>query len=347
MAQTTGGTYYGAVEPFTTLPDPPVVVTGNPSGLTGNGATLVGAVNPRGLASRVHFEYGATTLYGNVTPPQNLAAGNEVVEIRVPVSGLVGGAAYHYRLVAVSSAGTSYGSDVSFVSGTPGEPVAAPSVATEGVVNVTIGGATLLATVNPNGGFANAFFEYGTTAALGTVTPALGAGNGSVPVNLFWTLGSLSPGTLYHYRIVASSSAGTTRGAIRTFTTAYLPAEAATGGALPLTTISARVLGTVQGSGDRATVFFDYGTDGVNFPNSVQAVPGYVDSTEPEDVSAELTNLEGGAVYHYRVRAVNSGGTAIGEVKTFRPAVRFGPGHTVAIADGEDQRGTDGFVCAD
>src|SRR5205807_82972 len=58
----------GADKTFTTLPLAPVVVTGGATGLTAGGATLTGTVDPRGVPTTYHFEYGKTTAYGSTVP---------------------------------------------------------------------------------------------------------------------------------------------------------------------------------------------------------------------------------------------------------------------------------------
>jgi hypothetical protein len=208
---------------------------------------------------------------------------------------------------------------VSFVAGSgSGTPTAAPSVTTGSTINLATDAATLQGTVNPNGGFTNAFFEYGTTASLGSVTTALGAGNGSVPVNLSAPITGLSPGTGYHYRLVAVNSVGTTQGSLQTFTTRFLPPTVATGGSSAISTTSVRVTGLVRARRASSQVFFDYGTDGVTFPSTLAATPGTVTGDLETAVSADLTNLLQGTTYHFRVRAVSEGGTTLGDTASFQ-----------------------------
>jgi hypothetical protein len=71
--------------------------------------------------------------------------------------------------------------------------------------------------------------EYGTTTAYGSVTTvqALATTTAQTPVSA--VLGGLLPGTIYHFRLVASNADGTTDGADHTFTTA--PAGSAGPGA--------------------------------------------------------------------------------------------------------------------
>jgi hypothetical protein len=82
-------------------------------------ATLNGDVNSNGHATTIHFEYGTTKKYGNRTPGQAVGAGTTPVPVAASVSGLKSGKRYHFRLVAVSSAGTSVSGDSSFKTAAP------------------------------------------------------------------------------------------------------------------------------------------------------------------------------------------------------------------------------------
>ncbi|MBI5577625.1 MAG: hypothetical protein HY895_00605 [Deltaproteobacteria bacterium] len=74
-------------------------------------ALLNGTVIPNGLTTTYYFEYGTTSAYGQQTPIRTTDADASVAET---VGGLSADTAYHYRLVAANSSGTSYGSDRSF-----------------------------------------------------------------------------------------------------------------------------------------------------------------------------------------------------------------------------------------
>ena len=97
----------------------------------------------------------------------------------------------------------------------------APFVTTNQASNVSSSQATISADVNPNSVETHYHFEYGKTLAYGSSIPApdkdVGHGTGAVGVNA--TLGNLEPSTIYHYRIVATSAAGTSYGGDQQFTT--------------------------------------------------------------------------------------------------------------------------------
>jgi CSLREA domain-containing protein len=92
------------------------------------------------------------------------------------------------------------------------------------VTSITAHTATLAGSVNPNLRDAIYHFEYGTTAAYGTSTPASDAGAGNTPIGITAGLTGLAPGTTYHYRLVATNPDGTSSTRDATFTTTPLGA---------------------------------------------------------------------------------------------------------------------------
>ena len=76
-------------------------------------ATLNATINPEGLATTYHFEYGATTSYGSRVPAGEVSVGSgqENVSVSQPISSLTLENVYHYRVVATNSNGTTYGED--------------------------------------------------------------------------------------------------------------------------------------------------------------------------------------------------------------------------------------------
>lgn len=94
----------------------------------------------------------------------------------------------------------------------------APSVTTDRAVPVSSTAETVLGTVNPNGSFTRYYFQYGTSTAYGLTAPVHAVGSGSTPQTQAQSLNGLTPGTVYHYRMVAQSAGGTVDGADQTFT---------------------------------------------------------------------------------------------------------------------------------
>ncbi|MCD4761061.1 T9SS type A sorting domain-containing protein, partial [bacterium] len=93
----------------------PTVITLNATTVNSSSATLNGTVNPNGLATDYHFEWGLTSGYGNSTPVIAAGSSTSPVNVNAGITGLTGGGTlYHFRLVAVNSDGTSYGKNKTF-----------------------------------------------------------------------------------------------------------------------------------------------------------------------------------------------------------------------------------------
>jgi hypothetical protein len=99
-----------------------------------------------------------------------------------------------------------------------------PPTVTTGPAGAVAGdSATLSGSVIANAMATSYHFEWGPTTAYGNTTPSTGVGNGLTAAAATATLGGLSPGTTYHYRIVATNAGGVAKGADQTFTTVGAP----------------------------------------------------------------------------------------------------------------------------
>src|SRR5438034_898779 len=168
VAHNGGGTSFGADRTFTTLSatGPPVVSTSAATLIASFSATLNGSVDPHGLTTSVHFQYGPTTSYGLTTSPLS-RSGNTYLNIGSGISSLSASTTYHFRVVASNSSGTSMGSDKTFTTlATTGAPV----VATGSATNVTSSSATLNGSLDPHGLMTTVSFESATTTRYGHTT---------------------------------------------------------------------------------------------------------------------------------------------------------------------------------
>ncbi len=200
----------------------PTAVTTSASNVTSSSATLNGTVDPGDLATSYHFEYGSTATYGASTPSGD--AGSEGAEHphSANLAALTPSTTYHFRIVAANAIGTTAGADQVFTTAAnpqvltaPGAPLAVTG-AVSGVGSRT---ATLSGTVNPGGGPTSYHFDYGASVAYGQATPQGGAGSGSSPTTVSTAIAGLRPGAIYHYRLSATNSTGTSSGADRAFGT--------------------------------------------------------------------------------------------------------------------------------
>jgi Glycosyl hydrolases family 43 len=106
----------GADRTFETAPPPvpPTAQTGPASDVGQTTGTVTGTVNPEGRATRYYFSYGPTNAYGAQTSRQWAGSGRAPTTVTRALVGLTALTIYHYRLVATSRGGLSYGADGTF-----------------------------------------------------------------------------------------------------------------------------------------------------------------------------------------------------------------------------------------
>jgi hypothetical protein len=80
---------------------------------------LVAVVNPRGSATKVHFELGTTPSYTSRTPSIEIDSGVDDVVVTIVVNDLRPATTYHFRVVATSVEGTTHGRNASFMTASP------------------------------------------------------------------------------------------------------------------------------------------------------------------------------------------------------------------------------------
>jgi hypothetical protein len=218
VAQNAAGPGEGEDLPFTTTACPPAVTPQPASAVTSSSATLHAGVNPNGFVTSVRFEYGTTPAYGTQTPIQELPAVNQWIDVSAPVAGLTCATLYHFHALATNAGGTTPGLDGTFTTG-----VCPPTVTTQPAGDIGMTTATLNGSLNPNGGAATAWFEYGPTPALGTVSPPQAIPAGSVAVPVSQAVGGLTCGTRYYFLAKGSNAGGPAEGLTLTFDSARCP----------------------------------------------------------------------------------------------------------------------------
>ena len=307
------GTTYGDDMTFTTSGQAPIVVTQTASSLSSTGATLNGTVNPNSASTTVTFEYGLTTSYGNsIAASPGILTGNNTSAVSAVVSGLTPGTTYHFRIKAVNSLGTVFGSDMSFV--TSGE---VPLATTVSASNVTTGGVILNGIVNARYFPTTVTFEYGPTTSYGSVATAVQSpvsGNGDTNVNV--SLTGLNPGSTYHFRVKAVNSVGTSYGTDMYFVTQGQQPTGVTQPATNISTTGATLNASVNPNYLPTTVTFEYGLT-TSYGQLASATPSQLTGNAGSGTSSIITGLASGTTYHFRVKAVNSLGTLNGNDLTF------------------------------
>ena len=95
--------------------NPPTVITGPATDITTDFATLTGTINAEGLSATAWFQYGTSSeSYSDTSSIVNIESSSLDTQINSYISGLLAGTTYYYRLAARNSAGTTYGSEMTF-----------------------------------------------------------------------------------------------------------------------------------------------------------------------------------------------------------------------------------------
>ena len=243
-----------------------------------------------------------------VTGYQNLNVGNVTSHI---VTGLNASTTYYFR-VKCSRFGSRYSSTVQVTTLSPTGP---PVVITNRAAYIASYSARLKGTVDPHGLATAVYFQYGTTISYG-LTTAIQNKTGNTYQNVAAPIGGLTASTTYHFRIVATNSAGTRYGADRTFTTLSATGSPVviTSPATNVTSSSATLNGSVDPHGLITNIHFQYGTTtsyGHTTPNRTRTGNTY------QNVAANISGLSASTTYHFRIVATNGAGTGDGGDRTF------------------------------
>ena len=199
------------------LPAGPVVeaeeATAEPVGT----ATVTARIDPEGKATEFHVDYGLETTAEVATESVALAvSGFEPETVKVKLEGLQPGRTYHFHFVAANAAAPqgNAGADETFAS------LPAAAIESESVSQVSSASARLRATINPLTLPSTYRFEYGPTTGYGTSVPVPEgyAGSGVVGSSFSVLVTGLTPGTVYHFRVVAHNEFGESQGADQSFT---------------------------------------------------------------------------------------------------------------------------------
>lgn len=220
-------------KPIASVPSP-TAITSPVSPSSQVEATLKATVNPFGHGiTDCHFEYtGAADFaangFANATSLgcSSNPRGSGPIQVSKPLPGLSPGATYDYRIVVAGYGGTAEGSPQAFTM----LPPLAPDVTTGSATEITRTTATLGGTVNAHGGpITDCHFEYTTSADFeasgftkATSINCLTKPNGTSNIAVSAKVASLTAGTSYRYRVLATNNSGSTQGLDQPFA---IPAE--------------------------------------------------------------------------------------------------------------------------
>ncbi len=305
-AQNSTDSSRGSIISFTTTPTAPTLVA-PANGATNQSTTVtLSWIAPTGATSyRLQVATGssfASLVFDDST----------ITSTSRQVSSLANNTLYYWRVRAKNASGSgSFSFPYSFTT-TGG---LGPSVSTASATSITSSSATLNGTVNPGGSSTTAYFEWGTSSSLSSVssTTAQSIGSGTSAVSVSANLSSLTPSMTYYYRIVGINTAGTQRGSIVSLTTA--------GGTLSSPTLS----GPANGAANQPTTLtlgWSVSTGATAYRLQVSTAQGFAstvfDDSTITTASRQVGPLANNTTYYWRVQARNAGG-----LSSFAPAFSF------------------------
>ena len=197
-------------------PPPPAVASISPTSGPAAGGTTVTINGANFTGSTVRFGSAPASITGNT--------GTQLIVTSPPGSGTV-------DVIVTNGGGSSTPSAADRFTYSAPPPPSTPPVVAGGAPKIATGsGTTLSGTVNPESLATTAFFQYGvdlsfrgpgsTTTLYDQSTPPQQVGSDSAAHTVTAPLTGLVPGALYHVRLVATNTAGTTFGPDQTFTAA-------------------------------------------------------------------------------------------------------------------------------
>jgi phosphodiesterase/alkaline phosphatase D-like protein len=218
---------------------------------------------------------------------------------------------------------------------TPGTP----TVTTGTLVIATNSSAVMTGKILPNGSQTSYWYEYGTTASLGTRTTTQAIGSGFVGISAPAFITGLSANTIYYYRLVAQNANGSVSGGTLSFTTNTNPASVGnapttqTNSANSISRTTANLNGNVTPNASDTSFWFEYGeSTSLGNTTSFQSAGS---GTGSESESISVSDLTPGTKYYFRMNAQNQFGTVNGAILSFvtnGPATPGAPSATTASA---------------
>lgn len=140
-----------------------------------------------------------------------------------------------------------------------------------------------------------------------------GTGTGSFKSDI----SDLNPATKYYVRAYATNSVGTGYGMVMSFITLGKSPNATTLAATDITTTSATLNGIVNANYLSTNVTFEFGTT-TAYGQASNPAENPVSGNTDVNVSVDITGLDPGTDYHFRVKTENSLGTTYGDDMMFK-----------------------------
>jgi hypothetical protein len=208
-----------------------------------------------------------------------------------------------------------------------GPQTTVPDVSTGTASAATTTSATLHGTVDPDEiQLTDCHFEYGTSTSYGQSAPCVPAA-ASIPADstehqVSAEISGLTPGSLYHFRLVAANAGGANQGADETLSTgAAIDSETVES----VSSEGATVAAEINPHGAATTYHVEYGATSAYGQSTSESAPIGSDDSDHK-VTVELSGLPAGTTWHFRFVVTNAAGVTHGSdstLTTFGPPAAF------------------------
>jgi hypothetical protein len=220
-ATNSSGTSFGSDQTFTTSACVQSITTSAVSSVATSTASFNASITATGGADATQsgFAYGTLATLATVISTSTLGSQTGTATFTSDINGLTSNTTYYVRAYSTNSAGTSFGSIVSFTT----DPVSVPTVSESAATGIDMTNTTINGSVDSIGNITVTArgFEWGTDSSYGTIISNSGAfGIGSFTSDLT----GLTCNTIYYFRAFATNSVGTASSTGTTFITSACPA---------------------------------------------------------------------------------------------------------------------------
>ena len=293
------------------IPKKPIVSTTTIASITPTSATFAGNISDGGGATVT--DAGVFYSTTDSTPDSNDSdadsGGDHSGSFSKNQTGLTPNTFYYYRAYAVNSQGTGYGAVKSFTT------YELPEVTTNAVTNIAGTTVTANGNLNNNGqpNLTEKGFVYGTApdpTTANTKVQVAGTTVGAYSANLT----GLTPSTTYYIRAYAKNTADTVYGASQVFQTVVVP-TLTTDDPSGITTTTVDMAGEVLSDGGGTVSERGFVYDTATAPTTADSKLQVGSGTGV--FSDTIISLTPSILHYVRSYAINEGGTAYGEEKTF------------------------------